>query len=173
MFTTYTTLLYGLIGQTVGDAKRDPKKIPGAVSRLVWLLAVPAVADAFLRNEGPPDDEDDEQAKAAWWGLKIGTYAAKSVPLVGQIAGSVAEGYSASLSPVENILGSKIPAALKSAYKLVQEDEELEIADARKIVDAVGLTIGMPGTTQVVRAMKALEDDDAELYDFLVTPKKN
>lgn len=173
MFTTYTTLLYGLIGQTVGDGKRDPKKIPGAVSRLVWLLAVPAVADAFLRQEGPPDDEDDEQAKAAWWGLKIGTYAAKSIPLVGQIAGSVAEGYSASLSPVENILGSKIPAALKSAYKLVQEDEELEIADARKIVDAVGLTIGMPGTTQVVRAMKALENDDAELYDFLVTPKKN
>lgn len=172
MFTTYTTLLYGLIGQTVGDGKRDPKKIPGAVSRLVWLLAVPAVADAFLRQEGPPDD-DDEEAKAAWWGVKIGTYAAKSIPLVGQIAGSVAEGYNASLSPIENLLGSKIPAALKSAMKVAQENEDFEPTDARKIIDAVGLTIGMPGTTQVVRALKALEDDDAEIYDFLVTPKKN
>lgn len=172
MFTTYTTLLYGLIGQTVGDGKRDPRKIPGAISRLVWLLAVPAVADAFLRQEGPPDDEDEE-AKLAWWGVKIGTYAAKSIPLVGQIAGSVAEGYNASLSPIENLLGSKIPAALKSAMKVAQENEDFELTDARKIIDAVGLTIGMPGTTQVVRALKALEDDDAEIYDFLVTPKKN
>lgn len=173
MFTTYTTLLYGLIGQTVGDGKRNPAKIASAASRLVWLLAVPAVADAFLRQEGPPDDEDDEQAKAAWWGLKTLMYGIKSTPLVGQIAGSVAEGYSASLSPVENILGTKIPQAVKSAMKAAQENEDFEITDARKIVDAVGLTIGMPGTTQVVRVLKALEDDEAEFYDYFVTPKKN
>ena len=171
MFTTYTTLLYGLLGQTITGMKpSEPSKVAGGISRLVWLMAVPAVADAFLRQEGPP--EDDEDGAMAWWGLKTLLYGVKSTPLVGQIAGSVGEGYRATLSPVENLLGTKIPQAIKSAMKLMQEDEELELKDARKIVDAVGLTIGVPGTVQVVRALKALEDEDAEFYDYLVTPKK-
>lgn len=172
MFTTYTTLLYGLLSQTIGGMKlSSPEKVASGISRLVFLMALPAVAEAFLRQEGPP--EDDEDGALAWWGIKTALFGIKSTPLVGQIAGSVGEGYRATLSPVENLLGTKIPQAIKSAAKVMQEDEELELKDARKIIDAVGMTIGMPGTTQVVRALKALENEDAELYDYFVTPKKN
>lgn len=170
MFTTYTTLLYGLLGQSFSGTSK-PDKVASGISRLVWLLAIPAVADAFLRQESPPDDED-EQAKMAWWGLKTALYGIKSTPLVGQIAGSVGEGYRATLSPVENLLGTKVPQAIKAAYKMLQDEDELTLENSRKVVDAVGLAIGAPGTTQLVRVLKALENEDANPYDYLVTPKK-
>jgi hypothetical protein len=166
MFSTYTMLAYNLIAQTGADMTKV-RNLPSAVSRLMWLIAIPAVAEAFMRAEGP--DDDDEQPEQ-WWALRTLVYATKTVPVAGGPMGSMMEGHNPSVPPLTAL--AKWPPAFKAMKKLAEEDEEFSIKDARKVLEAFGMTFGLAGTVQAARALKAAEDEEASLYDYLVGVKE-
>lgn len=170
MFSTFTMLHYNLQVQTLGDVKRRPiKNLPAAVAGMFWLVAIPAVIDAFMRAEGPGDDEE---ASEEWWALRIARFSFGSVPVIGNPAMSLLEGYDANILKLE-ALGQKFTSALSSAANMFEEDEELELSDVRKVLEAVGYTAGLGGTAQIVRTLKAIEDEDAGPYSFFVGPKND
>lgn len=169
MFSTYITLLYGLVGESIGSAVANPKRIPAQVSKLAFLLLMPAVAEAVLRQDFPDDDDDAALAK---WALKSLVYGIKSTPVVGQLIASEIEGFrGSSISPVES-LTQKVSQGAKAAAEIVAE-QDVELKNARKVFDAVGMAAGLPGTTQIVRMLKAIEQESDNPYDYFVTPKKN
>lgn len=168
MFSTYTMLLYHLQVQTLGNAAKI-KNLPGVVSRLMWLVALPTVAEAFLRNEGPGDDEEQP---IEWWALRVLKYALNSVSIAGRGVSSMMDGHRFTITPIEDT-ALKMPEAFDALTDLFQSDEEFSVEDARKVLDGFGLLLGVPGTTQMVRALKAIESEDAGLYDFLVGVKQN
>lgn len=171
MFSTFTTLLYGLVSETVGSAVANPKRLPSTISRLTFLLVVAAAGEALIRQDFPDEDEDDA-AKLAKWGLKSLVLGIKSTPVVGQMVAGEIEGFKgAQMSPVQGI-PRKTAEALKAMAKIVEE-QDVELKDARKVLDAVGLAVGLPGTAQIVRVLKAIEEESDNPYDYLVTPKKN
>lgn len=169
MFSTYTTLLYGLVSETVGATVASPKRLPSTIIRMVFLLVLAAAGEALIRQDFP--NEEDDAAKLAKWGLKSMLVGVKSTPVVGQLIASEVEGFKGGgMSPVEG-LGTKTAEAFKSMVRMVEEGE-VNLKDARKVLNAAGLAAGLPGTTQLVRVMKAIEEESENPYDYLVTPKK-
>ncbi len=169
MFSTYATLLYGQVSSTIGSVKANPKRLPDAISKAVFLLVLAGLGEAVIRQDFPDDDDEAELAK---WGLKMLVYGVKSTPAVGSLISAEIEGRKGGgdLSPVEG-LSQKVSGAVKAAVEMVSE-QEIELKNARKVLDGVGLAIGLPGTTQFVRILKAIEEETDNPYDYLVTPKK-
>jgi len=166
MFSTYTSALFALQMQAAGDARKI-KNVPGVVSRMAWMVALVAVVEGFIEAELP--DEDDDENAAAWAALRSARLALSSIPIVGNFA-SALEGFDPSFSKPD-ALGRKWVSAYESAMKALDEDDEAEWSDVRKMFEALGLTIGIPGTAQIGRVMKAMEEDDPSLQDFLLGPK--
>lgn len=169
MFSTFTSVLYNILSHQTGSTFKGVKNVPGAVAKLALLLALPAAADAFMRAEGPPEGEDEEPQ---WWALRTLRYAVQSVPVLGSPIAGAMQGFNFSVSPIEN-LGQAWVSAYNLMAKKIKNEELTELGeyDAKelgKLVKAVGLPLGLPGTNQLVRVLGAVHaEEDASLYDFL------
>ena len=165
MFSTYSITLYNLQAETAGAAKRNPRDIGSVVARLMWLVALPAMADALLRQEFP--DDDDKQDPVTWAMLKTLGYSLGSIPVIGRGLESGIQGFTPTVTPVETLPRNIISALEKMGD--AWEDGELNSETARAIWLAAGNTLGIGGTYQINRIWKAIEaEDDAELYDFFI-----
>ena len=152
MFTTYTTVLYNIQAQIVGDTIRNPKKFYQQLFRMAWLTIMPAMADAFLRGEGP----DDEDEWAQWFLWKLGAYSVNSVPIGGPMISSVNEGFNPSMSPITPIPTS-IARSLQHFGELMTGEDEVSWKTAEAAINAVGYTLGIGGTAQAARFFDALD----------------
>ena len=152
MFTTYTTVLYNIQAQIVGDTIRNPKKFYQQLFRMAWLTIMPAMADAFLRGEGP----DDEDEWAQWFLWKLGAYSVNSVPIGGPMISSVIEGFNPSMSPITQIPTS-IARSLQHFGELMTGEDEVSWKTAEAAINAVGYTLGIGGTAQAARFFDALD----------------
>lgn len=178
MFSTYTMVAYNLERQTLQDINprygkvRAIKNLPGAVSRLAMLIVVPALADALLRGNGP--DDEDEDGGASWAGLTILKYAGGSLPMIGGLVKSAAEGFdpAKSLTPVSSLI-SGVDAGAKAGWKAFMSDEEVDSDDVRNMLRALGLLAGAPGTTQIDRILRAMDEEDATIRDYVAGPKRD
>lgn len=167
MFSTYTMLLYNLQAEAIGSMRKI-RNVPGAVAKMGWMLAAPAVADALLRAELPGEDDDD----LAWWSWRITRNSLASVPVVGQGLAGLLSGYSFRFSSVEQ-LGSSWLKGFKALYKVTAEDEDFTPKKAGELLKPLGLTFGVGGTSQMVRALDAMDaGEDLDLYRLLVGPEK-
>tara|TARA_R100000781_G_scaffold87375_1_gene53760 strand:- start:853 stop:4614 length:3762 start_codon:yes stop_codon:yes gene_type:complete len=158
MFTTYTTVLYNIQAQIAGDTIKNPKKFYQQVFRMAWLTVLPAMADAFLRGEGP----DDEDEWAEWFLWKLGAYSVNSIPIGGPMISSVIEGFNPSMSPVTQIPTS-IAKSLQHFSDLMSGEDEVSWKTAQAAMNAVGYSLGIGGTAQAARffdALDALEQGD-------------
>lgn len=166
MFSTYTTLAFGLQKQVVGEVK-SLRSVPGAISRMMWLIAFPAVLGAVMKGESPPDDAEDDE-KRMWWAMQTLKTSVQTIPIVGFGISSALDGYDANVLKLEAI-GDKVVKGLKSFAKVADPDEEFETADYRRMIEALGFSIGIPGTVQLSRTLKAIEaEDDASVYQWFV-----
>lgn len=162
MFASYVMLLYNLEAETF-SAMKQRKNVLGGLSRMMWLISIPALMDALMRGEMP--DEDDDPAE--WLALKNISYAMSSIPIFGRGVGSLLEGYRPSLSSLDSLGGS----AQKFGHEVsrIVEGEDADLATAKASVQAFGSILGIGGTNQLVRILDAIEaGDDAEMYDFLI-----
>ena len=165
MFSTFTMVLYNLQKQTFGAAGKSPKELSAVVARMTWLVLVPAMADALLRQEFPDDDSDKDPA--TWALLKTLGFSLSAIPVLGRGADSLMQGFSAGISPIEQI-PQNIVRALESMGE-AWEDGELNPEAVRHILLAAGTTLGIGGTYQLNRLLKAIEnEDDANAYQYLI-----
>lgn len=157
MFTTYTTVLYNIQAQIGSDTMKDPKRFYQQLFRMSWLTVIPAMADAFLRGEGP--DDDDEWAE--WFLWKLTAYSVNSVPIFGPMGSSVIEGFNPSMSPITQIPTS-IARSLQHFGDLMSGEDEVSWKTAEAAMNTVGYTLGIGGTAQAARffdALNALEEN--------------
>lgn len=163
MFSTYTTLLFNLVVEE-GHRARKVKNLPGVIARMGWLVALPAVMEAFMRAEHPEEDDEDQME---WWALRTTKYALQSVPVVGRGVGALMDGYPATIAAAEG-LGQQWARAFKAVMKAADEDAEFNLKDAKALMASFGQTFGLGGTNQIVRVLDALEADSDEPYEFLI-----
>ena len=157
MFTTYTTVLYNIQAQIGSDTMKDPKRFYQQLFRMSWLTVIPAMADAFLRGEGPEDDDE----WAEWFLWKLTAYSVNSVPIFGPMGSSVIEGFNPSMSPITQIPTS-IARSLQHFGDLMSGEEDVSWKTAEAAMNAVGYTLGIGGTAQAARffdALNALEEN--------------
>jgi GH24 family phage-related lysozyme (muramidase) len=114
MFATYAVTLYNLQAESAGAGKRSAKNLAGVVGRFGWLAVLPAIADAYMREQFP--DDDDEKDVETFLALKILGYSMGSIPVVGRGVESALAGFDPTLSPVE-----QLPKNIISALAKIQE----------------------------------------------------
>jgi hypothetical protein len=166
MFTSYLLVAYNLTAQAGGDLKRLK---PGAIARLAFISAVPAVLDALLRGEEPDEDKDEDAA--TWWALKLAKYNLAMIPILGRATVQALEGRPVDTMVAEAV-GDRLVRGMKSALKAAQDDEDFTAEDFEKVVTGAGTALGLPGTTQISRILRAYNEEDASIQDYLIGPKK-
>lgn len=159
MFSTFAYTNYNLQRQAL---KREggPRSVTGGISRMMWLVAIPALWEAAMRADAP-DDED--KVPLGWWLTRTIGYSLMSVPIVGPALDSAAHGFKPTLSPVESA-GQPITTILTDVAR-----GEIDWDTAKAAFGFVGRVIGIPGTVQIERVIRTIEAGDrAEIYDFLL-----
>lgn len=167
MFSSYNFVLYNLQRDTLKGGAKELKNVPGAIARFGWIVTIPALLSALLRQQWPNDD--DEQGPLQYAMLQTLAYSLGAIPIAGQYIQSQIQGYDGRLSPVES-LGTDMKNAWNATGDYINGDvEALEVV--RKDMRAAMIFLGVGGAMQIDRFMRALEDyDDASWYDFVVGP---
>lgn len=177
MFSTYMALLFNLTLDTLrtgvrGAKKRDPQKVIGAVASLGVLLVATSFAEALMRREGPPEDEEDE---AQWWALRVAAFAGGATPIAGSYISAGLKDFQGDFAKVSAAFNA-VPKAIKSALKIFDPNEDVELADYRKMFEPVGFLSGFPLTAPTRNLLKAFEswetEGDVNLLDAVTGPPK-
>lgn len=163
MFATFTILQYNRQLQIASGAKKI-KNLPATVSRMAWMVVIPALGSMLLRGEWPDEDEEDVEG---YFLAKMLAYTLSPIPVVGRLLSSAVEGHKPSLLALD-MLGQTTARAFKAVDKIVFSEEETEAKDILAALTPLGYLAGVPMTSQAGRILSAVEaEDDADWYDFL------
>lgn len=141
------------------------------LARQVFMTVGPAILAELLVGRGPDDDE----SYAAWAAKKIAFYPFAAVPIVRDAAGVFDDGFGYAFTPSSRV----IDELLIQPFKIFGDIVDGEF-DPRKAVKqtlettgyALMLPLGQPATT-VDNVWKALEKDDFQLRDLVLTRPKD
>ena len=172
MFASYTMVLYNLEAQTASDVKRV-KDLPNAVARMSWLVVLPSIADALMRQEWPEDDDPATFAKH--FSLKAIGYGASAVPVAGRAVDSMLQGFRPELSAVES-LGKHGQKSFNQIGGMLSGKKQMDVGMVKSFTQFVGTAAGLGGTAQLARGLDALEatvkGSKTKPYDFLTGYKE-
>jgi len=163
MFYSYAAAFYNrqrALGRDVSRAaqERDAAALPGLLARSWWLFAVSpllgSLPSAMMGGGGPEDDETWTEW-AAWTMFANLFY---GIPLVRDVAGSIASGFDYSFTPAQRIAETGVKAG-EDVVALVDGDEETEPSDksVKTAVEAVGYAAKLP-LGQVANALQFISD---------------
>lgn len=125
---------------------------PNLMGRTVMLYVLPVLATAWLKGEGP--DEDDEESYLAWLLGAIGTNALGPIPIVRDLANIAVKGFGSDVSSVDRFVGST-SRVIKDAERLA-EGEDTKRA-TRNAMEAAGY-VGAPTSGQMAATTQFIVD---------------
>jgi hypothetical protein len=175
MFYSYFSAYYNRQRAWGRDVKRKVMtgegEVAGLIARQVFMTIGPAILGELLVGRGPDDDE----GYLEWAAKRVLFYPVSAVPVVRDAFGVFENGFGYSFTPAARA----IDEVLIQPFKMFGDVIEGE-AEPRKVVkqtiETVGYTLALPLgqlATTVDNVWKAMEDDDFQLRDLVLTrPKK-
>jgi hypothetical protein len=166
MFQTFFLAQHNVYASIFQGAKKGGNmRKTTAFRQLLNLVVIGYVVSQITSDDEPPDDEDN----GWWYTLKMLGYAYSGVPFVGDILESAADGFSRGISAL-----SAMPRNFQKVLD-AWSDDEADIKDVTAVAKLAGTLRGVPGTVEITDTLEALEDEDADFWDILVTgpPRKS
>lgn len=176
MFYSYFSAYYNRQRAWGRDARRawksgDVGEVPALVARQVFMTVMPALLGELLVGRGPDDDE----GYAEWAAKRVALYPVSAVPVVRDGFNVLANGFGYSFTPAARAIDEVLIQPFKMIGDIAQGD-----VDPRKVVkqtiETVGYSMALPLgqlATTVDNVWKAIEDDDFQLRDIVLTRPKN
>lgn len=118
-------------------------------ARLIFMLAVPAIADMFMRGDLLPEEDEDETAETqAWKALgRTALLPTATMPIL-RVAGGVAQGYQYSFNPVGDLYGDILTTIGELGRAATDEDKDVTGSLAKSAFYTGGALLHIPGTHQ-------------------------
>lgn len=162
----WANAFYNMQRAAVVDLKNGQDRTENAI-RLTALLLLPALLDAALSGDWPKEGDTVEETiknVAAWFARNVFFGAAAGVPLLRDFAGTgerLAAGQYA--GPVGQTpygrLGDSVFRLGNDAWVAAFEpDKDVSRRWPAHLIQATGLALGIPGTTQAARAVNYITD---------------
>jgi hypothetical protein len=170
MFSTYTVLLYAMqreIGAAASQGVREASaaKVIGAVLQLGVLLLIPGFFDTLTRGEF--DEDDDIEDNALLMLRNTFGFSLSSIPVLGRGLDSAMKGFDQDITPIQRVPESVLGAVV-ALQETITEGDDFDIDDIKKVVSAIGTTVGISGTAQANKFLDAIDESDPTVYDFFV-----
>lgn len=162
----WANALYNMQRAAVVDLKNGHDRFENAV-RLTSLLVLPALLDAALSGDWPERGETVEETMrnmAAWFARNVFFGAAAGVPLLRDLAGTgerLAAGEFAGpigQTPYGRLGDSAFRLANDAWTAAFEPDKDVSRRWPAHLIQATGLALGLPGTTQAARAVNYVTD---------------
>lgn len=161
----WSNALYNMQRSSLADYKNGHERLHNAI-RLAAVLVLPALFDAVLSGDTPDAGDDPEEAiknSVGWFIRNVFFGAFAGVPIVRDVAGGaerLAQGkFVGSLG--QTALGRLSDSILKlgvDAWAAVDEDREVNRRWPAHVINATGLALGLPGTSQIARTTNYIQD---------------
>lgn len=175
MFYSYFSAYYNRQRSWGRDALKAIKggeyeDFPSLLARQVFMTVIPAVLGRLIVGQGPDDDE----SYAKWAARQVAMYPLSAVPIVRDAISTFDKGFGYAFTPA----GQAVDEAAIQPFKLIGDMIDGE-AEAREVVvqamQTTGYVLKLPtgqlsSTTNNV--WKAIENDDFQLRDLVLTRKK-
>lgn len=165
----WANALYNMQRAAIVDLKNGHDRFENAV-RFASLLVLPALLDAALSGDWPERGETVEETMrnmAAWFARNVFFGAAAGVPLLRDLAGTgerLAAGEFAGpigQTPYGRLGDSAFRLANDAWTAAFEPDKEVSRRWPAHMIQATGLALGLPGTTQAARAVNYVTDVEA------------
>lgn len=176
MFYTYFSAYYARQRKWGRDMKEKVKTGEGSYSQLlarqVFLTVIPAVMADLILGRGP--DDDDDEGYALWAAKKIAMYPFAAVPMLKDGINAIGSGFGYSISPAGRTVEEGLVKPILMAQKMLEGDAELREIVKQTITTTgyiMGLPLGQPATS-IDNVWKAIEEDDFQLRDLVLTRPK-
>lgn len=141
--------------------------VPSLLAQQVFMTIGPAVLADLIVGQGPGEDED----YASWVAKKVALYPFMALPLVRDAISALDSGFGYTFTPA----GRTVQESILDPIKLIAKIAEGEATARETVVQAItttgyvfNLPLGQLATT-TNNVWKAIEEDDLQLRDFVVS----
>jgi hypothetical protein len=170
MFYSYFSALYNLIERRAVMTKTGVSGPGKAITSLMYLVVLPALLGELIVGRGPDEDDEDEE-KAAWAAKTIMAYPFMSVVGVRDIAQAVAGDFGYGMSPVPQAVEQSIQG-FTAIDDLFDEDEEFTKWDLKNMSMWGGYMFHLPVSQLWISGEELYdtfeEGNDFSMWEFLV-----
>ena len=161
----WANALYNMQRAPLADMRNGHDRLHNAI-RLAAVLVLPALFDAVLSGDKPDFGDDGEEAvkgSVGWFLRNVFFGAFAGIPVIRDVAGGaerMAQGkYVGSLG--QTAMGRLADSVLTlgvDAWAAVDEEREVSRRWPNHVINATGLILGLPGTSQSARSFNYLQD---------------
>jgi hypothetical protein len=145
-FFSYLNALYNQQRDVFHRARRaeSASDYLDVARRAWWVMVVPAVLQAFMFGDGPPDDENDAEGWSKWIAKAVALGNFASIPGVGPIANALGSGYGYRSNAWQGI-GENIKKSWDDIDKLRRgETDEPKGSTVQSVVQTAGIVTAKP-----------------------------
>lgn len=170
MFYSYFSALYNLIERRAVMTKTGVSGPGKAITSLMYLVVLPALLGELIVGRGPDEDDEDEE-KAAWAAKTIMAYPFMSVVGVRDVAQAIAGDFGYGMSPVPQAVEQSIQG-FTAIDDLFDEDEEFTKWDLKNMSMWGGYMFHLPVSQLWISGEELYdtfeEGNDFSMWEFLV-----
>lgn len=161
----WANALYNMQRAPLADMRNGHDRMHNAV-RLMAIMVLPALLDAILSGDKPDMGDDPEEAiknTVGWFLRNVFFGAFAGIPVVRDVAGGaerLAQGkFVGSLGQTAmGRIADSVLALGVDAWSAVDDEREVSRRWPAHVINATGLILGLPGTTQVARTTNYIQD---------------
>jgi hypothetical protein len=146
MFMTYFSAFWNFQRDLVRGGRSGIYSITDMAARGMFLYLIPTLFDMYVR--GVFGGEEDEETKLQKFLIKAAIYPAAGLPVVRDVANSLATDFDYNVSPIQSVLGKGIPAA-GSIFKKAFNDEKITKYEAKSLIFLLSSGLKVPATSQL------------------------
>jgi hypothetical protein len=137
---------YGMSSRPMSERNQGARQAADALRRAWWIMIVPAVLQAMIFGDGPDDDDGEGVTVGDWaeWLTKsvvLGNLG--SLPLIGNLASAIGNGYTYRSSAYQQI-GEGLVNNIKDAADFLSGDEPLKGSTVQSVLTTAGLITAKP-----------------------------
>jgi len=135
---------------------KDPKQAASWIADMTLLFAVEGMLSSLIYGSMP--DEDDEESLAWWAAKETGMSVLAGIPIVREVGASR---YGGGTTPLGSLS--------TDTYRFIEQSMQGEVDEAwrKSFINLLGTTAHLP-SSQVNRVIDALEEEDAEVYEYIL-----
>lgn len=176
MFYSYFSAYYNRQRQWGRDARKAIQSgefadLPDLLSRQVFMTIAPAIVSRLLVGDGPDDDE----GYAEWMAKRIAFYPTSALPIVRDAFGVFDKGFAYQMTPAARAVDEVLVKPWGIVGDIVDGDFDARKA-VKQTIETAGYAFKLPlgqVASSVDNVWKAIEKDDFQLKDLLLTQKHN
>lgn len=165
----WANALYNMQRAPLADMRNGHDRLHNAI-RLAAVLVLPALFDAVLSGDKPDLGDDPEEAvkgAAAWFMRNVFFGAFAGIPVIRDIAGGAERTlqgkYVGALgqTPMGRIAESVLTLGVDGWNAVVDPEKDASRRWPAHVINATGLVLGLPGTSQTARSFNYVQDVQA------------